>query len=106
MAIPRMYRWLGERLIAMSFVDGECWVWMGKRGAGRNGEYPQINLYCRAQGKTVTKKAYRVSYETFVGPIPEGHEIDHKCSNTLCINPNHLEPVSRIENERRKRAAS
>lgn len=45
-----------------------------------------------------SKRAHRVSYETFVGPIPAGLTLDHLCRNTLCINPAHLEPVTIKEN--------
>ncbi len=53
----------------------------------------------RAGGKV--KKAHRAMYELMVGPIPEGLEIDHLCRNRVCVNPGHLEPVSRLENIRR-----
>ena len=42
--------------------------------------------------------AHRISYEVFVGPIPEGLTIDHLCRVRNCINPSHLEPVSLGEN--------
>lgn len=45
--------------------------------------------------------AHRVSYEVFVGPIPEGLQIDHLCRNRRCINPQHLEPVTGRVNTRR-----
>lgn len=40
-------------------------------------------------------------YEAFVGPIPDGLQLDHLCRNRGCINPGHLEPVTNRENARR-----
>jgi len=48
-----------------------------------------------------TIRAHRASYEAFVGPIPDGLDLDHLCRNKPCINPAHLEPVTRAENLRR-----
>lgn len=45
--------------------------------------------------------AHRWSYEYHVGPIPEGLVIDHLCRNRVCVNPEHLEPVTASENVRR-----
>jgi len=38
--------------------------------------------------------AHRYAYERFVGEIPEGQEIDHKCRVPACVNPDHLRAVS------------
>lgn len=40
----------------------------------------------------------RYAYATFVGPIPEGLDVDHLCRNRWCCNPEHGEPVTRSEN--------
>ncbi len=69
-----------------------CWLWVGatnSRGYGCWG----------VEG--VSHLAHRVAYEVLVGPIPEGLTIDHLCFNKLCVNPAHLEPVTRRENIRR-----
>ena len=69
-----------------------CWFWLGAKGAAGYG-----NL----KYKQRTIPAHRAAYETFVGPIPEGLHIDHLCRQPGCINPEHLEPVTKRENERR-----
>jgi hypothetical protein len=46
-------------------------------------------------------QAHRLGYEIYVGPIPEGMVLDHKCRTPACVNPAHLEPVTQIENMRR-----
>lgn len=45
-----------------------------------------------------TAKVHRVVYEALVGPIPDGMVIDHLCRQPSCVNPAHLEPVTRREN--------
>jgi hypothetical protein len=64
-----------------------CWVWQG--AAGRYGRF-------KFDGRMY--QAHVWSYLYFVGEIPEGHEIDHVCRNTLCVKPAHLEAVTHKEN--------
>ena len=58
----------------------------------------------RGTGYTCMKVAgkvrdtHRVSYEAFVGPVPDGLVLDHLCRERTCCNPDHLEPVTRWEN--------
>ena len=49
------------------------------------------------------RKAHRVFYERRHGPVPKG--LDHLCRVTLCVNPDHLDPVVHRENVRRGIAA-
>ncbi len=74
---------------------GPCWIWLagtipsgygsfGRGGGGNSGV------------------AHRFAYELLVGPIPEGLDLDHLCYVTLCVNPTHLDPVTRSENVRRQ----
>lgn len=68
----------------------DCWEW---RGSVWNG-YGQF----RSHGITV--RAHRYAYELLVGPIPD-ETLDHLCRNRACVNAEHLEPVSAVENARR-----
>lgn len=94
--MARLYRNLEERLIANSTVEGGCWMWLGKRGGGRNGEYGHINVRVAGQHKTL--KAHRLSYIVFKGEIPDGMTVDHTCCNPLCINPDHLQLATNQRN--------
>lgn len=66
-----------------------CRVWMRGRNTHGYGRVSYNGKWCAA---------HRVSYETFVGPIPAGLDLDHLCRNRACINPAHLEPVTEKEN--------
>ncbi|MFL5861067.1 MAG: HNH endonuclease signature motif containing protein [Solirubrobacteraceae bacterium] len=48
-----------------------------------------------------TTTAHIVNYERKVGPVPKGKELDHLCRVKHCIREDHLEPVTRAENNRR-----
>lgn len=77
--------------------DAGCWIWIGH--VGPNG-YGRMQVP-RAEGGWKTGSAHRTSYQTFVGPIPAGMELDHLCKVKRCVNPQHLEPVDRrLNNER------
>ncbi len=54
--------------------------------------------YGRIDTDGVTYRAHRIAYLLFIGPIPEGLVLDHKCRVRKCANPGHLEPVTQQVN--------
>lgn len=77
--------------------ESGCWEWVGYRNSRGYG-------YIMMIGKGNTP-AHRVTYEFWVGLIPDGLEIDHLCRNPSCVNPEHLEPVTHAENMARSAPA-
>jgi len=69
-----------------------CWNWTGHISS--NG-YGWTTCFGRRQA------VHRISYQLFIGPIPTGCVLDHLCRNRCCINPEHLDPVTQLENMRR-----
>lgn len=69
--------------------DTECWLWTGAVGSHGYGNFRAGAGYVRA---------HRYAYELIRGRIPEAGStrmvLDHRCRNTLCVNPRHLDPVT------------
>ena len=65
-----------------------CWVWEGS----------MTRRYGQFWNGSRLVYSHRYSYELVHGPIKSGLELDHLCRNRLCINPEHLEPVTHLEN--------
>ena len=70
-----------------------CWLWTGNLTRGGYGQFTM-------PGRKAA--AHIVSYSMYVGEIPAGMELDHVvargCRHRNCVNPAHLEPVTRREN--------
>lgn len=79
-------------------ADG-CWNWTGS--PLRTDTYGKF-FVAKVDGKNKTTGAHRYAWETLMGPIPEGHEIDHLCRNVRCVNVAHLEPVTHDVNLSRR----
>jgi len=89
---------------------GPCWIWTSNVNRSGYGKF----LF---EGRH--RVAHRLAYELLAGPIPAGLELDHlchvatecpapgpECPHRACVNPAHLEPVTRPENNRRSASPS
>lgn len=84
---------IGSLLSKVEIWQGiDCWLWPGLL---TKGGYAVVSY----QGKM--QCLHRIIYSYFKGPIPEGYELDHICRIRHCCYPEHLEPVTRQENQRR-----
>lgn len=86
--------WPLDALMARTDTNGPggCWLWTGQ-------------ISSDGYGRAGHQYAHRLMYERAIGPIPEGLHIDHVhawgCRHRHCVNPSHLEPVTKGENSRR-----
>jgi hypothetical protein len=61
-----------------------CILWTG---------YVDPNGYGKLNGGGL---AHREAYELYVGPVPPGAEVTHRCAARACVNPDHLMLSTRL----------
>lgn len=81
-----------ERYISPEPNSG-CWLWTGALSEGYGHTKVTNN------GKQLS--AHTTVYRLLRGPICEGFEPDHLCRVRCCVNPDHIEPVTKKENTMR-----
>ena len=84
----RCYRFPDNLLRRLRVVPGSwCIEFTGSK----------VNGYGQVRRNNRMVKAHRLAYELFVGPIPDGLQLDHLCRNRACVRPDHLEPATGVD---------
>lgn len=100
---------LVKRFMSKVKVTSSCWIWTGHVTKGGYGQF-------RMGNKTIG--AHVAAYRIFRGHVPPGMDVEHACHtrdedcpggvclHRRCVNPLHLEAVTRRENLLRGRGVT
>ncbi len=70
-----------EKVDRVESIEGKCWEWThNKHSYG----------YGRISVKGNWRLAHRVSWVKYNSAIPEDKQVNHRCHNESCVNPEHL----------------
>ena len=69
-----------------------CWLWDSSYTCTKQRPYGRFTI------RNEHFPAHRWIYEFYNGQVPKNLVIDHKCRNTICVNPNHLRVLTHKEN--------
>ncbi len=81
-----------ERLMKRRRITAAgCWEYTG---------YVMPNGYCEISFRSHSERVHRLVYRIVKGEIPKDKIVCHSCDNTICWNPDHLEPGTHQDNTR------
>lgn len=87
---------------ARFYEDTPCWEWDGTLSKIGYGQLRFGNVDGTAGGKRKLSSPHRFAYLYFIGDIPDGQEVDHKCEFRRCCSPFHLQSLTHSENSDRR----
>jgi hypothetical protein len=94
-----------DKLMSRVEVVGDCWHWTSYVRTDGYGVFTAT-----VDGKPTPLYAHRLMHEAAIGPIPDGMDVDHRCHDPRscapgkncrhrrCVNPAHLQAVTRRTN--------
>lgn len=88
-----------EENISMLPCEPGCWLWTGATILLPSGyEYPVLSI--KEDGKWKCKRASRLSFRCYRGPLPDELDVCHTCDTPLCIRPDHFFLGTQLDNAR------
>jgi len=84
------------RFASKSKKARDCLIWQGPLDKDGYGTF-----YLRR----MNRRAHRVAWFSIHGDLPDDHVINHVCRNPSCVNPQHLQAITRSENVMRDSGA-
>lgn len=91
--IPSLKKRMDKKVIVSA---SGCIEWAGFVGAEGYGV-----IGVTLNGKVRNLAAHRLSWMVNKGPIPDDRVLDHLCRVRKCVNVEHLEPITDVENTNR-----
>ena len=80
-------------------ATGDCWEWTARHNRNGYAEWSGTKRW-RQRYPEASRLAHRLIWVALVGD-PGTLDLDHLCRNPGCVNPDHLEPVTRSVNLQR-----
>lgn len=77
---------LAEKLLSRIEKTDSCWIWRGAVNSQGYGNFRSPSLDGRL--------AHRICFEVFTGQKLGNLHLHHSCNTPLCVNPEHLHPVT------------